>query len=66
MSETEGTYACCEIASLESPLVIEDDASFYFDTIPEIERNLKLMPDALRHALFMYQINNKIDLVYKH
>jgi len=63
--EEDKQFAICHIVALECPLKIQDDAFFYYDMLDDIEKELKLMPNALRHALFIYQLNNKIELEYE-
>lgn len=62
--EEDQYYAVCFIIDIPNPIKIEDSASFYFDTIDRIEKELKLMPGALRYALFIYQLENSLELEY--
>lgn len=60
--DEDGVYAVCWIESLNTPLKMEDLATFYFDVIPEIETNLQLMPQELAFALFQYQLEYQIEI----
>ena len=54
-------FAVCEIVSMPESIKYESTAYFFFDIISDIEKELKLMPNALRLALFEYMLNNKLE-----
>ncbi len=57
-------FAVCEIVRMDNPIREESTTVFYYDRIAKIEKELRLMPGSLGHALFMYMLDNKV--VFEH
>jgi len=58
--EKDQYFAVCEIVRMDDPIKEESTVVFYYDTLYAIEKELKLMPGSLGHALFMYMLDNKV------
>ena len=59
--EDEEYYAVCFVVDIPYNIKIEDSATWFFDEIPRIEKELQLMPGALAYALTMYLIDHNIE-----
>ena len=62
--EDEGHYAVCFVLDIPYAIKVEDTATWFFDEIPRIEKELRLMPGALNYALTIYLIDHNIE--FKH
>ena len=64
--EEEKHYAICFVLDIPYKIKIEDDATFFYETIPNIEKEMKLAPGALTKALILYLAiaNNTLEFEY--